>query len=253
MNDIDLRGRTAIVTGAASGLGLATAQRLLASGAGVWAWDRDQKNLAAAQAMASQPGLRTQVVDVGDRESVERAASDVLGEAAGIIDILVNCAGVDVAPAPVEDLDDADWFRALTINLTGIFYTCRAIVPSMKAHRYGRIVNVSSIAGKEGNAFQSAYSASKAGAIGFTKSIAKELAEFGIVANCMAPSVFDTPMHRATRDRDPRLMEGILQKIPMKRVGAPQEFAAMAAWLASAECSFTTGAVFDLSGGRATY
>jgi NAD(P)-dependent dehydrogenase (short-subunit alcohol dehydrogenase family) len=253
MNKIDLSGRVAVVTGGASGLGLATARRFLDSGARVCLWDLRRAEVErAAQALDAGDRVMATAVDVSIFDAVE-SASDVVRQAFGAPDILFNCAGISIDSAPLAEIDVDTWQRVIQVNLNGTFYCCRALIPGMVEKGYGRIVNVSSIAGKEGNAFQSAYSASKAGVIALTKSLGKELATTGVVANCMAPSVFDTPMHRRTRDQDPGLMQRILERIPMNRVGDPDELAAMAAWLASEECSFTTGMVFDLSGGRATY
>ena len=252
-NRVDLLGRVAVVTGGASGLGFATARRFLESGARVSIWDLRNEDLdRAAKQLDAGDRLFARSVDVADYSTVE-AAREAVGHAMGDVDILFNCAGISIASSPLAEVALDDWQRVMQVNLGGTFHCCKALVPSMVRKGFGRIINVSSIAGKEGNAFQSAYSASKAGIIGLTKSLGKELATTGVVANCLAPSVFDTPMHRATRDDDPDLMRRILDKIPMNRIGEPEELAAMAVWLASEECSFTTGFVFDLSGGRATY
>lgn len=253
VNRIDLSGRVAIVTGGASGLGLATARRFLDSGAKVSIWDLRAEDLdRAAKRLDAGDRLLAAAVDVSDYAAVEAGRLSVQ-RTFGVANILFNCAGISIDSSPLSEISLDDWERVMRINLGGTFHCCRAFVPSMVNSGYGRIINVSSIAGKEGNAFQSAYSASKAAIIGMTKSLGKELAATGVVANCIAPSVFDTPMHRATRDDDPDLMRRILDKIPMNRIGEPEELAAMAAWLASEECSFTTGFVFDLSGGRASY
>ena len=252
-NKIDLEGRVAVITGGASGLGLATARRFLASGAQVSLWDLRREDLdRAAAELQGASAIHVHAVDVSDIESVN-AARDAARAALGEADILFHCAGISVAASSLVETPVELWRRVISVNLDGTFHCCRALIPAMARNGYGRIVNVTSIAGKEGNAFQSAYSASKAGIIALTKSLAKEVAGQGIVVNCVAPSVFDTPMHRATRDDDPGLMRRILERIPMNRIGDPDEFAAMSAWLVSEECSFTTGFVFDLSGGRATY
>lgn len=252
-NKINLEGRIAVVTGGASGLGLAAARRFLQSGAKVSIWDLRAADLEqAAHELDAPTALHVQAVDVADYVAVD-AARLAVEQSLGVPDILFHCAGISIPSAPLAELALGDWQRVIDVNLGGTFHCCRALLPGMERKGYGRIVNVSSIAGKEGNAFQGAYSASKAGIIGLTKSLAKEYATRGIVVNCMAPSVFDTPMHRATREDDPGLMQRILDKIPMGRIGEAEELAAMAAWLVSEECSFTTGFVFDLSGGRATY
>ena len=219
----------------------------------MWAWDRTAAALdAAVVAMAVHGSVRGEVVDVSNPEEVQRGAN-LAGGADGRVDILLNVAGVDQLPTALTDTTMADWQRLLAVNLTGTFLCCRAVVPLMTRHGYGRVVNVSSIAGKEGSVRLAGYSASKAGVIALTKSLGKELAQTGIVVNCIAPVVFDTDMYRRTRDADPALMETIMARIPMGRVGALDEFAALAAWACSDECSFTTGFTFDLTGGRATY
>lgn len=253
MNRIDLNGRTAIITGGASGLGYAAAQRFLQSGAAVWIWDADPEQLGLARRSLSDFGDISAIqVDVSRFDNVQRAL-DTMSAKADRIDVLVNSAGIDQTPMPMTEMALAEWDRVIAVNLSGLFYCCKALVPGMVSRGYGRIVNVSSIAGKEGNANLAAYSASKAGIIGLTKSLGKELASSGVIVNCIAPSVFDTKMHRKTRDADPDLMQAILARIPMQRPGHAEEFAALAAWMSSEECSFTTGFVFDLSGGRATY
>ena len=254
-NHIDLSGRTAIVTGAATGLGFAASVRLAESGATVWAWDRDKAALASAAAawsgtkLSGMGTVRPVTLDIADPAEVQRGVDLATGE----LDILLTVAGVDQAPTDAADTTLTDWNRLIAVNLTGTFLCCRAVIPVLARRGYGRIVTVASIAGKEGSPRLAAYAASKAGVIGLTKSLGKELATTGIVVNCIAPVVFDTAMFRRTRDGDPALMETIMARIPMGRVGAVAEFAALAAWMCSDECSFTTGFTFDLTGGRATY
>jgi 3-oxoacyl-[acyl-carrier protein] reductase len=254
MNQIDLSGRIGIVTGGASGLGLATAERLLRSGARVTIWDLDAARLAErAKALARHGEVETAVVNIGDLPAVEQAVLEV-ERRAGRLDILVNCAGISGFSAPSESLDLAIWESQLRVNLTGSYYCARAAIPAMKRNSFGRIVLVSSAAGKDGNPQQAAYSAAKAGVIGLTKALGKELAPFGILVNCIAPTIFETPMHDVSKARlGPGLMDAIKAKIPLGRAGLPAEFAAMAAWLVSEDCSYTTGFVFDLTGGRSTY
>lgn len=250
MNAIDLHGRAAVVTGAAKGIGYGIAQRLLASGATVCLWDVDQTGVAAA-AQALQPlgTVFTAVVNVTDPTSVEAGTLATLASC-GRIDILVNNAGISGPNFPVWDYPIADWQRVIEVNLIGVFLCCRAMVPRMLPHGYGRIVNLASVAGKEGNPHASAYSASKAGVIGLTKSLGKELAQSGILVNCIAPAVVATDL---LQQMTPEHVQYMLSKIPMGRFGAITEVAALVAWLASEDCSFSTGGVFDLSGGRATY
>ncbi len=236
MNRIDLAGRRAVVTGGAGGIGAAVAARFRASGARVCLWDLTDADGAIA-------------VDVTDADSVAAAARRTV-EVLGGIDILVTSAGIIGPNRPLETVDPAEWRRTVEINLTGTFLCARAVVPGMRAAGYGRIVTIASIAGKEGNASQSAYSAAKAGVIGLTKALGKELAGSGVIANCVAPAVIDSPLVAQMPDD---VRAHVLGKIPLGRPGQPAEVAALVAWLASDECSFATGAVFDLSGGRATY
>lgn len=253
MNAIDLHGRAAVITGGASGLGLATARRFLQSGASVDLWDRDAQKLEAAVAELSSLGHVTgRTVDVGDWDSVSRAALEAV-RAHKAIDILFNCAGVSSDVKPLTEISMDTWRHMMRVNLDGVFYCCRALLPGMVERGYGRIVNVSSMAGKEGNPLMVAYSAAKAGVIGLTKSLGKELATSGVLVNAIAPTVFETPLAQAVIDEAPAAMQSFIEKIPMRRLGQPEEAAAMVAWLVSADCSFTTGFTFDLSGGRATY
>jgi NAD(P)-dependent dehydrogenase (short-subunit alcohol dehydrogenase family) len=250
MNTIDLNGRTAIVTGAARGIGLATAQRLLTSGAAVALWDVDAGALDQAIGALKQHGrVHAAAVDVTDEASIAVAA-DALIRDAGKIDILVNNAGITGGNAPSWQLAPAVWRRVIEVNLIGPYLVCRAVVPHMIAAGYGRIVNIASIAGKDGNPNASHYSASKAGLIGLTKSLGKELATTGVLANCIAPAAAKTEMFEQMSKEH---IDYMLSKIPMNRFVAVDEIAAMVAWLSSEECSFSTGAVFDISGGRAVY
>jgi 2-dehydro-3-deoxy-L-rhamnonate dehydrogenase (NAD+) len=240
-------GRAAIVTGGASGLGKAVALRIVAEGGRVALWDIDGDALAIA---AAETGAeRVETLDIADADAVGRAA-DATHRALGQIDILICSAGITGATAPVHDFPIESWNRVVAVNLNGLFYCNRAIVPMMLAHGYGRIVNVASVAGKEGNPNASAYSASKAGVIGFTKSLGKELAGKGIVANALTPATFESPI----LDQLPQSQVDYMRaRIPMGRLGDVDESAAMICFMASEECSFTTGATFDTSGGRTTY
>jgi NAD(P)-dependent dehydrogenase (short-subunit alcohol dehydrogenase family) len=253
MKSIDLTGRTAVVTGGGSGIGLASAKRFLQSGARVELWGRDAKKLAAAAAELAPLGPVThRAVDVADHAAVTRAATDTLA-ALGQVDILFNNAGVALEVCPMIDMSLQAWHDNIAINLNSVFYCCRAFAPAMIARGWGRIINVSSMAGKEGNAFQGAYSAAKGGVIAFTKSLGKELATSGVTVNAIAPTLFETPLAMETMAKAPGAMQIVIDKIPMHRIGRADEAAAMVTWIASDECSFTTGFTFDLSGGRATY
>lgn len=252
MNQLNLQHRHAVVTGGASGIGYAIAHRILASGAQVTLWDLDQGGLANAQQQlgTAHPDARiaTVPVNVASHADVVRATSETSKSAP--IDILVNSAGIAGPNTKLWDYPIDAWHQVMDVNVNGTFFCCREIVPGMMKRNYGRIVNIASIAGKEGNPNASAYSASKAAVIGLTKSLGKELAETEIRVNCVTPAavktaIFDqlTPAHIAF----------MLEKIPMRRFGTTDEIAAMVAWLCTEDCSFTTGGVFDLSGGRATY
>jgi 3-oxoacyl-[acyl-carrier protein] reductase len=250
MNAIDLRDQTAIVTGGARGIGLAIAERLLASGARVSLWDLDAAALESAGAHLSGRGeVHTAIVDVTRFEQVEAAAA-ATQERFGSLHALVNNAGIAGANKPSWELTVEEWRQVLDIDLTGVFLCCKAVVPRLLAGRYGRIVNIASIAGKEGNPNAAHYSSAKAGVIAFTKSLGKELAKTGIVANCVTPAVIETDI---LQQMTPQHIDYMLSRIPMGRFGKKEEAAALVAWLCSPDCSFTTGAVFDLSGGRATY
>jgi 2-dehydro-3-deoxy-L-rhamnonate dehydrogenase (NAD+) len=250
MNTIDLKGRIAVITGGARGIGFAAAQKMLASGATVVVWDIDAAALAeAAAALQANGRVHTAVVELTDAAAVKRTA-DALAEELGKIDILVNNAGITGGNAPTWELDPEVWRRVIEVNLVAPYLVCRAVVPHMMAAGYGRIVNVSSIAGKDGNPNASHYSASKAGLIGLTKSLAKELATKGILVNCITPAAARTEMFGQMTQAH---IDYMLSKIPMNRFVTVEELAAMIAWLSSEDCSFSTGAVFDISGGRAVY
>ena len=241
------RGRTAVITGGASGLGCETARRVVAEGGRVVLWDvNDEAVEAAKQDTGAEHGI---AVDVSDQEAVERASAES-NRLLGRVDILINSAGITGATAAVHEFPLDSWRQVIDVNLNGTFYCCRAIIPFMLANGYGRIVNVSSVAGKEGNPNASAYSASKAGLIALTKSIAKELATGGVIANSITPATFESPI---LDQLPPSQVEYMRSKIPMGRLGEVQESAAMVCFMASEECSFTTGSTFDTSGGRTTY
>ena len=250
MNQIDLKGKTAIITGGARGIGYAITQRLLESGASCCIWDRDAAAGSAAVATLSAKGrVHAVTVDLAQPESV-RAALDATCSQFSQIELLVNNAGVAGATKKTWELSPEEWQQVLQINLFAVYLCCHAVVPKMLAQGYGRIVNIASIAGKEGNPNASHYSATKAGVIALTKSLGKELAQSGILVNCITPAVIQTDILKQVTSQH---IDYMLSKIPMGRFGRTEEAAAMVAWLCSEECSFSTGAVFDLSGGRATY
>ncbi|MES1973997.1 MAG: SDR family NAD(P)-dependent oxidoreductase [Pseudomonadota bacterium] len=240
-------GRTAIVTGGASGLGRAVAARIVQEGGTVAIWDANAEALAASRAEIG--AAHVAAIDVTDFAAVEiaaRASAAVLGK----VDILVCSAGITGATVPVHEFPVESWRRVIDINLNGLFYCCRAVVPLLLANGYGRIVNVSSVAGKEGNPNASAYSASKAGVIGLTKSLGKELAEKGVIVNAITPATFESPILEQLPKSQVDYMRS---KIPMGRLGDVSETAAMVCFMASEECSFTTASTFDTSGGRTTF
>lgn len=254
MNQIDLNGRKAVVTGAAQGLGYAIALRLVESGASVSIWDIDGETLKGAVATLSdiavaEAKIDSEIADVSDAAAVDAAMAGST-KALGGVDIVVNNAGISGPNTVTWEYDVAAWQKVVDINLTGTFLVCRAAVPAMREANYGRIVNIASVAGKEGNPNAPAYSATKAGIIGLTKTLGKELADTNVIVNCVTPAAVKTSIFdQMTQEH----VDFMLSKIPMGRFGQPSEIAAMVAWLASEECSFSTGAVFDLSGGRATY
>ncbi|TCR65505.1 3-oxoacyl-[acyl-carrier protein] reductase [Bosea sp. BK604] len=239
-----------MITGGARGIGFAAAERMPRSGAGVVLWDIDEKRLTeAAERLAPLGTVSTSVVELTDEESVAKAAAAAIA-AHGKVDILVNNAGITGGNGKLWELDPATWRRVLDVNLVGPYLTCRALVPGMIERGYGRIVNIASIAGKDGNPNASHYSASKAGLIGMTKSLAKELAQAGILVNCVTPAAAKTEIFDQMKQEH---IDFMLSKIPMNRFLGVEEAAAMIGWLASEDCAFSTGAVFDLSGGRAVY
>lgn len=248
MNQLDLAGRHAVITGGAAGLGLAIARRLLASGATVALWDLDPQALARAADGLVGP-VQTVTVDVAQHASVVAALQQTVAQTPAI-DVLVNCAGITGPNVKVWDYPPEQWQQVIAVNLTGLFHCCREVLPLMRQRNYGRIVNIASVAGKDGNPNASAYSASKAGVIALTKSLGKELADTGVRVNCVTPAAVKTAIFE---QMTPEHIAFMLSKIPMGRFGTPDEVAAMVAWLCTEECSFSTGAVFDLSGGRSTY
>ncbi len=247
MNQIDLAGRVAVVTGGARGIGLALAQRAAASGATVVLWDRDAKRLA--DAVAGLPRASSAVVDLTDEAAVRDVAARTEAEQ-GRIDILVNNAGITGGNAPTWELPSAEWRRVIEVNLIAPYLVSAAVLPGMIARGYGRVVNIASVAGKEGNPNASHYSASKAGLIALTKSLGKELVGKGVLVNCITPAAAQTELFDQMSEAQIAYM---LSKIPMNRFVKVEEIAAMGAWLMSEDCSFSTGAVFDITGGRATY
>ena len=245
MNNID---KVVIITGAGSGIGKETAQRMIDNGAKVALWDYNQNTLEEIQAKLGSNAIAVNV-DVSDEQSVKKAA-DKVREKLGSASILVNCAGVAGINATIENTEPDEWRRVININLTGTFLCCREIISDMVKNKYGRIVNIASVAGKEGNPNAAHYSASKSGVITFTRSLGKELAETGILVNCITPAVIETEMLSQVSDEHKAYM---VSKIPMGRMGQPSEVASLICWLSSKECSYSTAAAFDLSGGRSTY
>jgi NAD(P)-dependent dehydrogenase (short-subunit alcohol dehydrogenase family) len=250
MNQIDLAGKTAIITGGARGIGLAIAERFLASGAQCALWDVDADALKAADSHLRGKGpVQTVTVNITQEAEVQSAVQAVLAHF-GEIDILVNNAGIAGVSKRLWECTPKEWFDVMNLDLFAVFLCCHAVVPSMLKRGSGRIVNVASIAGKEGNPNASHYSAAKAGVIGLTKSLGKELAQTGILVNAIAPAVIETEILKQVSQAH---IDYMVSRIPMGRTGLKEEVAALVAWLASPDCSFSTGAVYDISGGRATY
>jgi 2-dehydro-3-deoxy-L-rhamnonate dehydrogenase (NAD+) len=242
--------QSAIITGGARGIGLAIAQRLESEGARVSLWEIDPAAVEEARSTFKNPdNVHSCTVNVGDPASVDAAGKKTIADL-GKVDVMVNSAGVAGANALVKEYDVEEWQKVIDINLNGVFYCCRALVGHMEDNGYGRIVNIASIAGKEGNPTASAYSASKAGVIGLTKSLGKETALSGVTVNCITPAAVKTAIFDQISQKH---IDFMLSKIPMSRFGKVEEMANLVAWLASEECSFSTGGVFDISGGRATY
>jgi 2-dehydro-3-deoxy-L-rhamnonate dehydrogenase (NAD+) len=248
MNQLDLKGRHAIITGGASGLGYAISERMLASGASVTWWDVNTDVMANA-VKTINADVHCEKVDVTQHTSVVAALASTI-QKRGKVDILVNSAGITGPNAKLADYPPEAWAQVINVNLNGTFHCCRELAAHMQGNSYGRIVNIASVAGKEGNPNASAYSASKAGVIALTKSLGKELANHGVLVNCVTPAAVKTAMFD---QMTPEHIAFMLSKIPMSRFGNPDEIAAMVAWLCTEDCSFSTGGVFDLSGGRATY
>ena len=251
MNDLDFQGRCAVVTGGAKGIGYATAERLLGSGASVCLWDIDEPRLAEAverlSAKGEVHGIAADVAHAGAVASAMEASLDVYPR----IDVMIANAGIPGIIKNAWEYSLEEWNRLIQGDLTSVFLCCRAVVPHMIERGYGRIVVVSSIAGMEGAQTNAAYAAAKAGAIGYAKALGKELAQTGVMVNCLAPSAIDTEMLGGVTKE--YLDTVVLSRMPIGRLGRPEEAAALIAWLASEDCSFCTGAVFDLSGGRAVY
>mgnify|MGYP003974649523 FL=1 len=244
----DFQNKVVIITGAGSGIGKETAKRMIDNGAKVALWDYNQETLDSIQNKLGNNSLSVHV-DVSDELSVKNAADKVRNNL-GSPSILVNCAGVAGINATIDKTDPNEWRRVININLNGTFICCREIIADMVGNKYGRIVNIASVAGKEGNPNAAHYSASKSGVITFTRSLGKELAETGVLVNCITPAVIETEMLSQVSDEHKAYM---VSKIPMGRMGQPSEVAALICWLSSKECSYSTAAAFDLSGGRSTY
>ena len=244
----EFANKVVIITGAGSGIGKETAQRMIDNGAKVALWDYNQETLDNIQNKLGKNSLSVNV-DVSDEISVKNAADKVRNNL-GTPSILVNCAGVAGVNASIEKTDPNEWRRVININLTGTFLCCREIIADMVNNGYGRIINIASVAGKEGNPNAAHYSASKSGVITFTRSLGKELAETGVLVNCITPAVIETEMLSQVSDEHKAYM---VSKIPMGRMGQPHEVTALICWLSSQECSYSTAAAFDLSGGRSTY
>jgi 3-oxoacyl-[acyl-carrier protein] reductase len=250
MNRIDLEGRVVVITGGARGIGYAVAQRALNSGAAVALWDVDAERLARTEReLAGLGKVSATTVELTDEASVTHAVTQTLA-AHGAIDVLINCAGITGGNGTTWELAPDVWRRVIEVNLIGPYLTCRAVVPQMLKQGYGRIVNIASVAGKEGNPNASHYSASKAGLIGLTKSLGKELATKNILVNAVTPAAAKTEIFDSMAQQH---IDYMLSKIPMNRFLLPEEAASLILWLSSEDCAFSTGAVFDLSGGRATY
>jgi len=248
MNRMEIAGQVAVITGGSGDVGRATAARMLADGAVVYAFDRNAEALSAAA--AALPGLRTIAVDLLDEPATKAAFARVMTEA-GRLDILVNCVGIEGLRAVTEEQDIAAWRRVMEINVTAPLIAAKYAIPLMRANDYGRMVFLGSTAGKDGNAFGAAYSASKAAIMTVAKSVGKELATTGIRVNCVTPAALDSALYE--RSSTPASRQAGVARIPMGRLGEVDEVAALICWLCSPDCSFSTGAVFDISGGRSTY
>jgi 3-oxoacyl-[acyl-carrier protein] reductase len=240
-------GRTAIITGGASGLGLETAKRITAEGGKVSLWDLNAEALAAARKETG--AVHTLAVDVSDAKAVEAGVAESV-KALGKVDILVNSAGITGATQPVIGYPIDSWLKVMDVNVNGLFYCCRAVAPLMVDAGYGRIVNISSVAGKEGNPNAGSYSTAKAAVLGFTKSLGKELATKGVIVNAVTPATFESPILDGVPQSH---IDYMRSRIPMGRLGTAEEVAAAVCWLASEDCSFTTASTLDTSGGRTTY
>lgn len=250
MNRLDMQGRVAIVTGGAQGIGYAVARRMLASGASVVLWDMNEAQLASARdSLATLGTVSTATLEITDEAAIQKAVDDAIRRHSRL-DVLVNSAGITGGNGTALELDPQVWRRVIEVNLIGTYLACRAVAGHMVRQSYGRIVNIASVAGKEGNPNASHYSASKAGVIGFTKSLGKELARSGVLVNAVTPGAARTPIFDSMTQEH---IDFMLSKIPMGRLLEVDEAAAMITWLSTQDCAFSTGAVFDLSGGRATY